>query len=41
MTTGYITGGWSYVIAAYCWSGFVLISYTISVLLRLRREEKR
>ena len=37
---GYITGGWEYVAAAYGFTGTLLTSYLISVILRLRAESR-
>ena len=37
MSGGYITGGWSFVWAAYGWTALVLTSYGISLVVRLRR----
>jgi lipopolysaccharide export LptBFGC system permease protein LptF len=41
MPEGVITGGWSYVIAAYLISTAVLVAYTWSLLRRERRESQR
>jgi len=38
MTGGYVTGGWSFVWAAYGWTALVLLSYGISLILRLRKS---
>jgi len=37
MTGGYITGGWSFVWAAYGWTAFVLAAYGFSLFARLRK----
>jgi|GEM_PF-630053 len=37
--SGVIQGGWEFVIAAYVVSGAVLILYTASIFIRLRREK--
>ena len=39
--TGHITGGWSYVYAAYLWTGFVLAVYTVTLVTRLRAARNR
>jgi heme exporter protein CcmD len=39
--TGVVTGGWSFVIAAYGLTALVLIIYTASVVARYRRERQR
>ena len=38
MTGGYVTGGWSFVWAAYGWTALVLIAYGISLFTRMRGE---
>ena len=38
MNGGYITGGWSFVWAAYGWTALVLASYGVSLILRLRKS---
>jgi hypothetical protein len=38
--TGYITGGWGFVIAAYSLTVVALAIYGISLIARLRRESK-
>lgn len=38
MNGGYITGGWSFVWAAYGWTALVLITYGISLAVRLRKS---
>jgi len=38
MSGGYITGGWSFVWAAYGWTALVLAWYGISLVLRLRKS---
>ncbi len=38
MTGGYVIGGWSFVWAAYGWTALVLIGYTVSLFVRLRRQ---
>jgi len=37
MTGGYITGGWSFVWAAYGWTALVLAAYGFSLFARLRK----
>jgi hypothetical protein len=37
MSGGYITGGWSFVVAAYGLTALVLASYGISLVVRLRK----
>lgn len=37
MSTGYITGGWGFVWAAYGWTALVLASYGLSLFVRLRK----
>ena len=39
--TGVLTGGWEYVTAAYVVSLVILMSYTVSVVLRYRAEVHR
>ena len=41
MNTGYITGGWGFVGAAYTLTATVLVIYGTSLILRLRREGRR
>ena len=41
MTQGVITGGWSFVVAAYSITAAVLVVYAVSLLARLRDEERR
>lgn len=38
--SGYITGGWEFVIAAYTFTGTALSAYLISLVLRLRAETR-
>jgi heme exporter protein D len=40
MTGGVITGGWSFVWAAYGITATLFTIYTISLILRLRQERK-
>ncbi len=40
MSGGYITGGWSFVWAAYGWTALVLTVYAVSVIVRLRKESR-
>ena len=39
--SGILTGGWEYVTAAYVVSLVILVSYTVSVVLRYRSEVRR
>jgi hypothetical protein len=41
MTQGVVTGGWSFVIAAYALTATVFLIYGITLLVRLREEQKR
>jgi len=41
MTQGVITGGWNFVIAAYSITAAVFVIYGISLIARLRDEERR
>lgn len=41
MTGGMITGGWSFVVAAYALTASVLTLYGVSVIARLRAEIAR
>jgi hypothetical protein len=41
MTQGVVTGGWSFVIAAYTITAVVLFVYGVSIVTRLREEQKR
>jgi hypothetical protein len=41
MTQGVVTGGWNFVIAAYSITAAVLIVYGISLVARLRDEQRR
>jgi hypothetical protein len=41
MTQGVVTGGWNFVIAAYSVTAAVLIIYAISLIARLRDEQRR
>jgi hypothetical protein len=38
MNSGYISGGWGFVWAAYGWTAIVLTSYGLSLYLRLRKS---
>jgi len=37
VTGGYIGGGWAFVWAAYGWTALVLLSYGVSLFVRLRK----
>lgn len=39
--SGYLSGGWSFVWAAYGWTAVVFIAYGVSLFARLRRERTR
>lgn len=39
--TGVIEGGWEYVWAAYALTGLAFLIYSVSVLSRYRREQRR
>jgi hypothetical protein len=41
MTQGVVTGGWSFVIAAYALTASVFLIYGVTLLVRLREERKR
>jgi hypothetical protein len=41
MTQGVITGGWNFVVAAYSITAAVLLIYGISLIARLRDEQRR
>ena len=41
MTQGTITGGWSFVIAAYTLTATVLLVYGVSLIARLREEKRK
>lgn len=41
MSGGVVTGGWSFVIAAYAVTGAVLLFYGVSLAVRLRAERMR
>jgi len=41
MTQGVVTGGWNFVIAAYSITAAVLVIYAISLIARLRDEQRR
>jgi hypothetical protein len=41
MTQGTISGGWSFVIAAYSVTAAVFLIYGISLIARLRHEERK
>ena len=41
MSQGVVTGGWNFVIAAYSITAAVLIIYAISLIARLRDEQRR
>lgn len=37
---GVITGGWSYVVAAYAITGLIMFAYGVSLIVRLRGESR-
>ena len=39
--TGHITGGWSFVYAAYTWTAIVLAVYAVTLITRLRAARNR
>ena len=39
--SGYISGGWGFVWAAYGWTAIVFTVYGASLVTRLRREKSR
>jgi hypothetical protein len=41
MTQGIVTGGWSFVIAAYALTATAFLIYGITLLVRLREERNR
>ncbi len=41
MTGGVVTGGWNFVVAAYSVTAAVLVIYAVSLLVRLRDEQRR
>ena len=41
MTQGVVTGGWNFVVAAYSITAAVLLIYGISLIARLRDEQRR
>ena len=41
MTQGIVTGGWSFVVAAYSVTAAVFLIYGISLIARLRDEQRR
>jgi hypothetical protein len=41
MTQGVVTGGWNFVVAAYTLTAAVLLIYGISLIARLRDEQRR
>ena len=41
MTQGVITGGWNFVVAAYSLTAAVFLIYGISLIARLRDEQRR
>ena len=41
MTQGVVTGGWSFVVAAYSITAAVFLIYGISLIARLRDAERR
>ena len=41
MTGGVVTGGWSFVVAAYSVTAAVFLIYGASLLSRLRNEQRR
>ena len=40
MTQGVVTGGWNFVIAAYAITALVLTIYGITLITRLRQEQR-
>ena len=41
MTGGVVTGGWSFVVAAYVLTAFVFAVYGVTLITRLREERGR
>lgn len=41
MTGGVVTGGWSFVVAAYSVTAAVFLIYGASLIARLRNEQRR
>jgi len=41
MSGGVVTGGWSFVIAAYAVTAAVFLIYGVTLIARLRDEERR
>ena len=41
MTQGVVTGGWNFVVAAYSITAAVFLVYGISLIARLRAEQRR
>ena len=41
MTQGVVTGGWNFVVAAYSITAAVFLVYAISLIARLRAEQRR
>jgi len=41
MTQGMVTGGWNFVVAAYTLTAAVFLIYGISLIARLRDEQRR
>ena len=41
MTQGIVTGGWNFVVAAYTLTAAVFLIYGISLIARLRDEQRR
>ena len=41
MSGGVVTGGWSFVVAAYSVTAAVFLIYAITLITRLRDEERR
>jgi len=41
MTQGIVTGGWNFVVAAYTLTAAVFLVYGISLIARLREEQRR
>jgi len=41
MSEGVITGGWSFVVAAYTVTAAVFLIYGVSLMARLRNEERK
>ncbi len=41
MSGGVVTGGWSFVVAAYSVTAAVFLIYAVTLIARLRDEERR